>query len=146
MNPPLALVERDASWDIDVYRRKVTRCAVDNAFTVDVSEREFILAVVLEGEFAYITVDGSNQSREHTLVAGGDPTSLCPALSVLHKSIERVSAYKNGTVEVRFTDGSTLTAAPNPNYESWHITGAGGLLIVCTPGGELAVWLPKHDS
>ena len=148
MNRPLNVIERDTHWEINVNRKPVTGCFIDNRFTIDVSEREFILAVHFGGEFTYITAttDDSDQPREYRLEAGTTPTSLCPALSVLHKSTELVSAYKAGRIEVRFIDGSVLKAASDPKYESWEITGADGLLIVCTPGGKLAVWLPKYDS
>jgi hypothetical protein len=65
---------------------------------------------------------------------------------VLYKHIERLRAYKNGEIELRFTDGSTLTAGPDMAYENWDIVGAGHLLIVCMPGGELAVWYPGADT
>ena len=34
----------------------------------------------------------------------------------------------------------TVTAAPSPKYEAWNISGPDKQLVVCTPGGELAIW------
>ena len=145
MSNPIRLVEKEACWEIDVNRGTVTRCLIDNQFTIEVAETDCTLAVGFEGEFTYTLVEGTNHLREYKLEAM-QPNRLYPVLSVLHKSIELVIAYKSGDIAVRFSDGSSLTATSDPNYESWHINGADGLLIVCAPGGELAVWLPKHDK
>jgi hypothetical protein len=143
MNSPIRVTERDTHWEVDANRRRVTRCCIDSRFTFDIYETEFIFAVSFEGEFTYITADETGDMHEYRLEAGVAPNSLCPALSILHKQIELVTASKTGDLAVRFSDGSVLTAAPHPRYESWNISGAGGLLIVCAPGGELSVWLPQ---
>jgi hypothetical protein len=44
-----------------------------------------------------------------------------------------------------FADGSLLRCEPDPRYEAWQVVG--GLpqhLVVCEPGGELAVWDSSH--
>ena len=47
----------------------------------------------------------------------------------------------NGTLDLTFSDGSRLRCAPDDQYEAWQVVGGfPEHLVVCTPGGELAVW------
>jgi len=48
-----------------------------------------------------------------------------------------------GELRISFENGRSLVAASVPRYEAWVINGPGGLLVVCMPGGELAVWSPS---
>lgn len=45
-----------------------------------------------------------------------------------------------GVFTVVFENGSSLVAKPDKAYEAWTLNGPNGLLVVCMPGGELAVW------
>ena len=48
----------------------------------------------------------------------------------------------NGVLQIRFTDGAMLRSEPDPSYEAWQVVGgAPQTLVVCLPGGELAVWM-----
>jgi hypothetical protein len=33
-----------------------------------------------------------------------------------------------------------LHCAGHPDYEAWNLSGPNGVLVVCAPGGDLAVW------
>lgn len=35
---------------------------------------------------------------------------------------------------------------PNKSYEAWTLSGPRGMLAVCMPGGELAIWDEKKDD
>jgi hypothetical protein len=46
---------------------------------------------------------------------------------------------------LEFNDGSTLRCEPDPNYEAWQVVGGDPqYLVVCSPGGELAVWDKRY--
>ena len=47
---------------------------------------------------------------------------------------------------LRFAGGTTLTVPPDDKYEAWQLRDDTGLLIVCMPGGGLAVWSPDQPS
>lgn len=50
-----------------------------------------------------------------------------------------------GALLLSFTDGSLLRCEPDPNYEAWQVVGGRPqYLVVCLPGGELAVWDSSH--
>jgi len=45
----------------------------------------------------------------------GDPTSLCPALRILHQTVDSALAYRDGTLDLRFSGGTRITAPPTPS-------------------------------
>jgi hypothetical protein len=51
----------------------------------------------------------------------------------------------DGALLLSFTDGSLLRCEPDSNYEAWQVVGGWPqYLVVCQPGGELAVWDSSH--
>jgi hypothetical protein len=67
------------------------------------------------------------------------------ALSSMTGSVCAATSTDNGTLSLSFADGSRLRCEPHPLYEAWEV--AGGTpqyLVVCTPGGGLAVWDSSH--
>jgi hypothetical protein len=45
-----------------------------------------------------------------------------------------------GVLHIAFTDGATLRSDPDPDVEAWQVVGGTPqALVVCLPGGELAV-------
>jgi hypothetical protein len=51
----------------------------------------------------------------------------------------------DGTLVLSFDDGSVLRCEPDQQYEAWQVVGGSPqYLVVCLPGGELAVWDSSH--
>jgi hypothetical protein len=40
--------------------------------------------------------------------------------------------------------GATVWCASDPDYEAWSYDGRQGEKVVCTPGGELAIWTAER--
>jgi hypothetical protein len=59
---------------------------------------------------------------------------------LLMKPVRSVNEHQ-GQLTVAF-DSLTITVPRDDDYEAWQIRADNGLMIVCVPGGELAVWLP----
>jgi hypothetical protein len=64
-------------------------------------------------------------------------------LGLLDQAAEPTVA-NSGQLTLRFTGGTTLIVPPDDKYEAWQLRDDDDLLIVCMPGGELAIWLPKR--
>jgi uncharacterized protein DUF6188 len=62
-------------------------------------------------------------------------------LSVLGQRVSGIT-LSGGQLSVSFEAGLTIRVEPDQHYESWQINSDDGLLIVCTPGGDLVVWYP----
>ena len=73
-----------------------------------------------------------------------EPTSvevLGALRDLLMKPVLSVSE-SDGQLDVVF-DSLTISVPRDDDYEAWQVRADDGLLIVCAPGGELAVWLPE---
>lgn len=81
------------------------------------------------------------------ITAGGEPVEVSaeaewsePISALVRDSVTGAEALADGTLVITFAGGTELRVGPNPDYESWTVTGPGGMRVVCLPGGELAVW------
>jgi hypothetical protein len=71
-----------------------------------------------------------------------DDKALAAALyAAIDKPIAEFSISEDGVLAMSVGEAS-IRATPDPDYESWHVTGPPPQkqLGVCTPGGELAIW------
>ena len=130
------LVEHGDHWVVPLQGKTVTRCLVDHAFGIELWERDRITTIRIEGDFVFQGSGGAHR------LSPASPTTLGPALSTLGQAIASARAYKDGCLEVRWADGSTLSVKPDAEYETWEIAGPEGLRVVCTPGGRLSLWQP----
>jgi hypothetical protein len=76
---------------------------------------------------------------EHAL----DPSErsgLGPLLAIYPDTLGEVSVDGLGTLRLRFGGGASITVPANPRWEALQIVGPGTALVVCSPGGPLAVW------
>ena len=115
----------------------VSRCCIDHALSIELWETNRIEATIrIGGEFAFRGNDG----RAWQLRPGDDASTLGPALRVFGLKVDHAAAYKDGPLEVAFTDGSGLRVSPDPAFEAWEFADVQGMKIVSLPGGGLAVW------
>jgi hypothetical protein len=55
------------------------------------------------------------------------------------------TSTEHRTLLLSFTDGSLLRCEADPRYEAWTVVGGSPQhLVVCEPGGEVAVWDSSH--
>ena len=69
--------------------------------------------------------------------------TLLPASMV--SSVVSDTSTDDGTLMLSYADGSLLRCEPDARYEAWQVIGGSPqYLVVCQPGGELAVWDSSH--
>lgn len=71
-----------------------------------------------------------------------DDKDLAAALyGAIGKTISDFTISDDGVLSMSAGDAH-IRAVPDQRFESWHVTGPGPQkqLVVCTPGGELAIW------
>lgn len=126
-------------WILPIAGRAVRRCCLDHAFGIELRATDCADATIrIGGEFAFRESDG----RGWRLRPEDDASLLGPALRMFGLTVDHAEAYKDGTLEVAFADGSDLRVAPDPAVEAWEFAGERGVRIVSLPGGDLAVWQP----
>lgn len=129
------LDERKDSFVLTIKKR-ITGCCVGTGFEILLLDGEDEIRIRIGG--CFVLKDGDiSQTFDPD-----QPTTLASALRIIYEVVESAVAYKNGQLEINFSNGMILSAGPDPHYESWQISGRTPieLLIVCAPGGELAVW------
>ncbi|MGE2736061.1 DUF6188 family protein [Mycolicibacterium vaccae] len=63
-----------------------------------------------------------------------------PIYELVGETVQDAVADDSGTLRVRFRNGTQLEVPPDEEYEAWNVSGPNGALVVCMPGGELAIW------
>ena len=63
-------------------------------------------------------------------------------VGLIGASIEAVSVSNAGDMTIRCAVGQIDVCADDA-FEAWQIYGPSGEIIVCMPGGELAIWGPR---
>lgn len=70
------------------------------------------------------------------------PDVLSPLVG---KTITALRVSKVGDLSVLFDDASELSVKAAAEYEAWQLSGPRGEMVVCMPGGKLAIWGPRDD-
>lgn len=99
-------------------------------------------------DFPELTIETPITVTRSGTVRAGEPHSqlvLMTLLGLLNQAAEATIA-DDGQLTLRFTEGTSLTVRPDDKYEAWQLRDDNGLLIVCTPGGGLAIWLPTQTQ
>ena len=67
-----------------------------------------------------------------------EPEQLAPLLTLVGRWVETLTATVASELSLTFSDGTIVTARPDPRHEAWQVQGAGGLeglAYVARPGG-----------
>jgi hypothetical protein len=79
------------------------------------------------------------------LIEPTDVTALAAVRGLLMKQVTDIEEIA-GTLTIRFDEDAMLVVPPDPDYEAWQVRADDGLLVVCIPGGELAVSSPDDET
>jgi hypothetical protein len=96
---------------------------IEGPFTITLPDATAVTGCEVLDEFVIVTVPGLlvNQAVDATIA-------------------------EDRQLTLRFAGGTTLTVPPDDKCEAWQLRDDTGLLIVCMPGGGLAVWSPDQPS
>lgn len=131
----LTLVEADDHWRLPLDGRQVERVCIDFAVTLVFTGG---LELRIEQPFVITRSDGSDA----LVVPEAEPEHLAPVLELARGDVARAEAFKDGHLELSFSDGMSLGVPADEGFEAWELVGPDGLRTVSLPGGDLAVWQP----
>lgn len=111
---------------------------------------DYTLRMHLSGDY-FIVIESSLSIHRHgesiTLSPEEGPEeAFAPVHRLVGQVVDEAFADESGALRVRFGDGTRLDVEPDSSYEAWNVSGPGGLLVVCTPGGELVKWTPTEGA
>lgn len=101
------------------------------------------LAITTENGWTITFESDINVSRsvdDSGPLSGEDPeTASTLAESLIGLTIRSVDT-NGGTLHLEFDGPLEISAAPDPDFESWNVVGPGKERVVCLAGGEMAYW------
>lgn len=123
---PVALigsrVER-TSFDQQV---RLSLCALD-------PDEGYRLDAELVVEAPFLLWDAAGEWHE---LDPGTGVRLAPVLALYGQSVAAVDVRDRGVLVIDFQDGAGLWIGPDPQFESWQLTGHGVAPLTVGPGGE----------
>jgi hypothetical protein len=117
---------------LSIQDEDVMQLAFDYAFTIVMS----ISTIRIESSFR-LTVDGIQ-----TVIDPEKPERVSNLVE-LHQTAVTGECFENGTLELRFSNGSTIDVFADPHYEAWSVTRGDGEQIIALPGGGLTRYGPR---
>lgn len=75
-----------------------------------------------------------------SVLVDADATGSDQLSSLIGCSIVEAVAAEAGSLDVIASSDVRLHIGPGEDFESWTLTGPGGIRVVSLPGGELAKW------
>ena len=86
-----------------------------------------------------------------TISESGEPLEVqsTPVLEKLRELLmSEVDSVEQsgGMLTISFGGGAQIVVPPDELYEAWQVNADDGSLVVCMPGGELAVWAPESAT
>lgn len=130
------LVRAGAAWRLPVTGLPIVHCRVDHALTIRFDSPDGSYDLRIENDFTFAPAGAA----EVVLRPEEDPTGLGPVLACARTSAEEVLAFDDGRLTASFADGSRLVVDSSQDYEAWNLSGPDRMLVVATPGGDLAIW------
>jgi Family of unknown function (DUF6188) len=97
--------------------------------------------ILIEEETVEITQPGQQAQP----VAGPSELTAVCLLNTLDHRLSRAE-IDDGRLRLTFDNDFHLEVAPHRQWEAWQISSEDGLLIVCTPGGDLTIWYAEADE
>lgn len=127
--------EEDDHWDLGPFvGKQISRLLIDHALVLQFWTEPGELSIYIGGLF-HLHEPG------HVEVTIYAEPALCfaPALCLFQKEARSAKAYKDGSLELIFTDGTRLFVPPDTHYEPWDLR-VDEQQIISSPGGGL-VWI-----
>ncbi|WP_031079774.1 DUF6188 family protein [Streptomyces sp. NRRL S-118] len=116
---------------------RVTRLAFDYQVRITFTDHESDGRIRLEGELVIETpITATDAAGIQAILLPGTGTALAPLLGLFTKAVATAEVTGPGTLNLGFDDGTRLSVDPDPDHESWSLTGSGLEPVLVGPGGE----------
>ncbi|WKU49011.1 DUF6188 family protein [Streptomyces sp. VNUA116] len=116
---------------------RVTRTVFDHQVRISFTDHAPEGHIRVDGELIIETrFTFTDASGRQALLTPATGPSLAPLLGLFAKVVTEAEVTGLGTLSLGFDDGTRLSVEPNPDYESWNLTGSGIDPVLVGPGGE----------
>lgn len=130
----MRLFEDNEHWTVKWSNGRVSRIQIDFRLCFDFWDPDGVATLCVETDFD-IKGDGLC-----TLVTPGNVSTLSPILRYFNEEVDQLQIERAGRLVVNFKNGSSFQIAPHKLYEAWQLNLSSNVLLVCSPGGSVAVF------
>lgn len=130
----MKLTATGSGWMLAMDEGRIQRIEVDFRLGLLLGDKTETASLYIETP-CYLKGAG-----EDTLLIPDEPCSLAPVLALFNAEVEGVSIQRSGHLTAMLKNGRSLEVDPNEMYEAWQIGSTNGFLLVCSPGGEVALF------
>ncbi len=130
----MQLIPTDFGWLLKMDEGRIQRIEVDFRLGLYFGDKNETASLHI-GTPCNIKSEGKN-----TRLVPDAPWTLAPALTLFNAEIANVSIQKTGFLTAKLKDGRSLEIEPDEQYEAWQVGSTNGFLLVCSPGGEVAMF------
>jgi hypothetical protein len=130
----MQLTTTDFGWLLAMDEGRIQRIEVDFRLGFLFGDKTETASLYIETP-CYLRCEGRNIP-----LTPHDPCSLAPALALFNADVADVTIQRTGHLTARLKDGRFVEVDPNEQYEAWQLGSANGFLLVCSPGGEVALF------
>jgi Family of unknown function (DUF6188) len=129
------LTELPDRWVLPYRGLKISQITVDYALTF-LLEGQASIAIESDATLA----DRTGRTPEaQTVELHPGRQDVASALTLFGATVNSGVAFKTGTLRL-VLDHFQLTIPADAHHEAWNVVGPGDIRLVCTPGGQLAIW------
>lgn len=130
------LIESDDEHHWVLLDHRVTQLVIDRAsIRIQTWSLDGSADIRLAAPFSMQLASGATRHVDPT-----DTERLAPCLAFIGLGVRSVTVTRTGTLTLAFTDGSSISASPDPRRSSWDVQGGGileGMAYAGEPGTEL---------
>jgi hypothetical protein len=130
------LIEADDEHHWVLLDHRVTQLVIDrSSIRIQTWSLDGSADIRLGAQFVSQLANGTTRNIDPR-----DTERLAPCLALVGLGVRSVTVSRRGTLTLAFSDGSTITAPPNPRQAAWDVQGGGvleGMAYVSEPGVEL---------
>ena len=132
----ISIQETPTKWILNPHNIKVSRCILDYAVTLDMINAGIGTQATIKIECDFVLIkNGITQ-----LIEAQNFESIGQAAVLISKELLEGQIFKNGDLELKFSDNIALTVKSHEFYEAWTITLLDRAMFVSIPGGDIAYW------
>lgn len=137
-----ALANAPDRYEIPIQSRSVSRLYVQSGFDIQIFDDGSETTIRIDNPLAVVTENARPLARIQS------EDLMLPSLGVFGKIVVSGSAMRNGSrlLEIVFHPGVWFWVEPNHESSSSGPFGSKGLILICMPGSEMAVWFGVRRS
>jgi hypothetical protein len=131
-----ALANMPDRYEIPIQSRSISRLYVQSGFDIQIFDDGPETTIRIDDPLAVVT------ENPRPLAKMESEDAMLPSLGVFGKIVVSGSAMRRGArmLEIVFHPGVWFWVEPNHDPNTWGPYGSKGLVLICMPGGEMAVW------